>query len=127
MFESIAITWGGQEYVIAPNRVLGAIGIVEEQITLVELSKYVAARQVPAVSKVAKAYAGMLQYCNAKVTADEVYLWMISDPSELAHLTSCLNTILAMMLPDSATRGATSETARPIPAVVKSSRKRTRR
>jgi len=125
MFDEIKLAWGGRDYVIAPNRVLGAIAAVEEHITMVELMRHVVAGTTP-VARLAFAHTALLNYAGVQVGSDEVYEWLIGDPNELMRLSDCLNTILAMMMPPSV-RGVKSEEAHPTMGVVKSSRKVTRR
>jgi hypothetical protein len=92
---------------------------------MVELFQHSSAGTIP-MARMALAYGALLRYAGVKVTDDEVYHWIVSDPAELAHVAECLNVVLELMIPPSM-RGATGEPARPIPAVVKSSRKRTKR
>ena len=69
LFEPVTLTWKGQEYVVKPDQVMYLIAIVEDKITLRQLSS----GDVP-FSRTAQAFGAALRYAGAKVNDDEVYL-----------------------------------------------------
>lgn len=77
-FKDLELKWRGETYAIKSHRVMGAICRIEEIITLPELRKY-SDRGTAPIAKLASAYAEVLRYAGAKVTADEVYAAALDD------------------------------------------------
>lgn len=72
IFQDVTLAWGGADHAIPHNRVLGAIAIVEQLITLGELSTMSEARQLR-YAQLSGAYAALLRYAGVKVTDEQVF------------------------------------------------------
>lgn len=70
VFEDVKLNWDGQEYTIPANRVMRLIQAVEDVVTLPELQDCILRMRV---ARVSEAYAVMLRFAGASVTAEEVY------------------------------------------------------
>jgi hypothetical protein len=94
IFQEYAITWGGKEYVIAPDRIMGLIEVVEEIITIEELHQV--ASTGPKRVKLSKAFHAILKYAGHNVTVEEIYNTFFLGGSEIAGI---VNGILLLMIP----------------------------
>lgn len=99
IFEPVVLTWNGQEYEIAPDRLMGAIATIEETITLKEVGQYAMKGDAP-IAKLSIAYASVLRYAGCKVKDEEVYATMFKSGNDISVL-GCINALLAMMIPPS--------------------------
>lgn len=93
LFEPVELTWKGDVYAIPPSRVLRAIAVVEDVITLQQLSM---GPRVP-LAKLAMAYAALLRFAGGKVTDDEMYLALFGPKG--ADATAQVQMMLRLMLP----------------------------
>jgi len=100
VFQEIVLDWAGQEFRIAPDKVMGAIAAVEQILTLKEIGDF-AQTGNPPVAKLAMAYGAVLRYAGAKIRDDEVYAGMFSGESSSSAMTSISN-LLMMMIPPAA-------------------------
>lgn len=71
-FSDIELVWAGKTYTIKSHRVMGAIAQMEEYITLTEMGAFQKRGTAP-MARMCQAYAAVLKYAGAKVTAEEVY------------------------------------------------------
>ena len=99
LFQEIALSWKGQEYVVAPNNVMMMLAKVEDILTLGELIQHSQKGGAPLI-KLSMAYGCMLRYAGAKVRDDEVYQSMFAagdgSKTEAGEITQML---LSMMIP----------------------------
>ena len=125
IFQSITLGWNAQEFIVPSDKVLGAIGVVEDVVTFPELIAMMSGK--PNMSRLARAYGAVLRYAGARITDEEIYDGLFK-PGEVHHqIATAINTLLAMMTPPSAL-GATSEGNSPrAPARSKSSKHSTKR
>lgn len=94
IFEEVAITWQGKEYTVPADQVMGLVEVVEDIITIEELSGRGVKR-----AKVARAFAAALRYAGAKnVDPQDVYNGLFSAESMILT-TSVVNALLALMIP----------------------------
>lgn len=93
IFEEVGLTWKGQEYVIPANKVMGLIEVVEDVITLEELTTTVKR------SKLSKAYLLALQYAGCKDATHELVYSAMFDQSGQQTIANAVNSILLMMIP----------------------------
>lgn len=100
VFQDIVLSWKGEDSTIPASRVLGAIAIVEEQITFPELLAAMQ-RGRPPLATIARAYGGVLRYAGAKITDDETYAGMF-DAAEQEQIVASINALLVMMVPPGA-------------------------
>ena len=99
VFKPVSFEWEGETYTVPPDRVLGAIAIIEEHVSFNYLAAAVKGQNIP-LSKLAVVYGEVLRYAGAPVTNDEVYAGMFS--GDLAtSIFQALNMLLHMMLPPS--------------------------
>lgn len=97
MFDSVTLKFNGQSYHIEPDRVMRAIAIVEDIVTLDELVKYHERGTAP-MAKLAMAYASLIRYCGGACTDAEVYESMFREGNQSA-VSNSIGTLLAMMIP----------------------------
>lgn len=97
MFDSVTLMFNGQTYRIEPDRVMRAIAIVEDVVTLDELVKYHERGTAP-MAKLAMAYAALLRYCGGSQTDAEVYEAMFKSGNQSAVANS-IGVLLSMMIP----------------------------
>lgn len=102
IFEEVRLSWGGQEVVLAPDRVLGAIAVAEETITLAQLYRFMEAASVP-VAKLSKAYGAVLRYAGVRVSDDDVYAGMFKDGVKESALRA-IDVLLLLMVPPESLR-----------------------
>lgn len=94
VFNDIELVWGGKTYTIKSHRVMGAIAQMEEHITMTEMAAY-SRRGTAPLARMCQAYAAMLKYAGARVTADEVYQVAMNLPE--GQMTVYL-TVMQMMI-----------------------------
>jgi hypothetical protein len=97
LFDDIKLGWKGKTYIIPPRKVIEAIAIVEEIITLQELTEYARRGSAP-IARLASAYARVLEFAGCKVDASEVYEGMF-DGALSDTIATSINTLLMMMIP----------------------------
>lgn len=102
--------WAGRDYVIPANMVLSAICVIEDTITLGELSS---GRQPAA--KIATAYAAMLNFAGARVGSEDVYAGMFGDSPSATSVDQAAAGLLKIMLPRDAFADGPATAAAPAP------------
>lgn len=132
IFQDISLSWNGAEFTIPASRVLGAIAIVEEQITFPELLLAMQSGKPP-LATIARAYGGVLRYAGARVSDDETYAGMF-DAARQEQVITAINALLVMMVPPDAlakakriTGGEASAPGNSQAAVSRSSKRSSRR
>ena len=119
----VNLVWQGQSYTIEPSRIIPAIAIVEDYLTLDELARYAEKGRAP-MGKLAGAYAALLNFAGARVTDTEVYGGMFSGADDAQGAAEAVHGLLRLMLPpDEFTSSAPGNASRP--AGSKSSKRRT--
>lgn len=129
VFEDIHIQWKGREYTVPANRVMKAIAIIEEHVTLKELYED-ASRGTLKLSRLSSAYAGILRFAGADVDDEVVYRGMMANGESTEVVFQACSGLMQMMVPpeavkevSSAVEGKPNRAAR---RAASSSRKRTR-
>lgn len=115
IFDPIKLSWNGHDYIILPDKVMGAIARIEDVITIDELGRYLGKKTAP-LAKLAQAYASVLRYAGATVADEEVYAGMFKANQTQDVISTALSTLMAMMLPHDAIEqmsGKQSPTKRP--------------
>lgn len=97
VFQDIKLEWNGEAFTVPSNRVMGAIAIIEEHVTLKELYESVG-RGTAKLSKLASAYGGVLRYAGAKVQDEDVYAGMF-DSKAAENVSAAVAGLLSMMIP----------------------------
>ena len=101
-FREVKLSWDGRDFVIPPDKMLGAIARIEDVFTLEELSVYMARRTAP-LGKLARSYGAVLRYAGARVTDEEIYFGMFGKGGiNAAAAMEAIAVLLAMMLPPGA-------------------------
>lgn len=95
LFKSVTLSWGDVKYVIPADRVLQAIAVTEEHLTLHELQVYHARGTAP-MARIAQAYAALLRYAGCNVTDEVVYQTIVTKKNDAGAVITAL---LLMMLP----------------------------
>lgn len=98
MFVDVEFRWQGETYKIPANRIMRAIAIVEEVITLHELFTYAQKGSAP-LAKLAMAFASVLRFAGAKCTDDEVYAAMFVQTDAGTAMSAAIESLLLMMVP----------------------------
>ena len=94
IFEEVGLTWEGTEYTVPAEQVMGLVEVVEDIITIEELSGRGVKR-----AKVARAFAAALRYAGAKeVDPQAVYNSLFSADS-MVFTNSAVNALLSLMIP----------------------------
>ena len=120
IFEDIVLKWGPKkedgrqpEYKIPSNRVMMAIAVIEEHVTLAELGSVMRSGRVP-MAKLAGAYAALLRYAGCDVTHEQVYAQLFSDTNNgvsSSAISGIVTGLLMMMMPKSVIEKAGTEEA----------------
>lgn len=134
IFENITLEWGGKQFVVPSNRVMGAIARVEEVVTLKELSEFAQAPGGAKFAKLAMAYGTLLRYAGAKIEDEEIYrgLFRRNDDQDVSStLYASISGLLAMMVPPDVLTSGVSEEETPsggksTPAAARSSQRPTK-
>jgi hypothetical protein len=125
IFNPIELSWGGKDYKVPANRVLEAVCVCEEEVTLHELAQY-AQRETAPAGRLAKAYGAVLRYAGCQVTNDEVFSAMFRQ-SSADRINLSIQTLLMAMMPKDMLVEKASSRGNVSGVAGKSSKKRTRR
>lgn len=98
IFDDIKLGWNGRNFVIAANRVMGALARVEDVVTLHELQAF-AARKTAPMAKLAMAYGTVLRYAGCTVSDDEVYRSIVRGNEGGIGVMTAIAGLLSMMIP----------------------------
>lgn len=96
-FDEVGINWGGVEYKIPPNRVMGLIESIESVITLDEINAMLVGGKIQR-AQISRAYSAALCYAGAAVTSDDVYETLFGDQM-MSSTIAVLTGLLSMMIP----------------------------
>lgn len=108
LFKTVTLSWKGEDFEVAADKVMLLIAQVEDIITLPELLN----PKGRPLAKISMAYGVALRYAGAKVRDDEVYAAMFAEGSSDAA-SNAVNGLLLMMVPPAATEPATTKKAAP--------------
>lgn len=128
IFQAVTLNWEGRDYIVPADRVMGAIGVVEDVVTFPELVQGLQVGK-PSMLKLARAYGAILRYAGATASDEDVYAGMFV-PGELQrHITTAINTLMVLMTPPGAMRNAepaegNAQAADPSKSLNRSSRRR---
>lgn len=137
IFEPVTLVWDGETFVIPASRMMGAAAVVEDHVTLVELSRATSQRSTLPIARVSMAWTAVLRYAGASVTEEEVYEGMLGDKAAQENVMSAVTALMMMLLPPSVRAkqaeadgegdSAPGEPTRRSESAISSSRKHTRR
>ncbi|MGE0366933.1 MAG: hypothetical protein AB7Q00_14495 [Phycisphaerales bacterium] len=126
-FDPIEVEWKKKKYKIEPNRVMKAIAIIEETVTLVELYGALANNRIP-LSRLSMAFAAVLRYAGADVKDEDVYASMFGADQVVKqeNIALAIIALLSMMQPPKIDPMEERPSGNAPPAVVKLSGKRSK-
>lgn len=101
-FEAFECEWGGKKYTIAPHRILRAIALVEDVVTLAQLQEHGERGSLP-MAKIAMAFGVLLRYAGASVTDVEVYEGLFSSIKDknAQGIVDAVVILMSLMVPPS--------------------------
>jgi hypothetical protein len=100
VFQEVSLTWDGKEYVVPPDKVMGLVAVIEDFITIEELSNQSGVKR----AKVANAFAAAVRYAAAiagasiKLTGEQVYEKLFGSDA-MQSTTTVVYALLALMIP----------------------------
>ena len=94
VFQEVKLGFKGEEYTIPPDRVMGAIAVVEEHVTFADLVD----TKRPKLARIAQAFGALLRYAGAKVEDDVVYSAMF-DGKTGVQIQNAISGLLEIMVP----------------------------
>lgn len=99
-FQDITLKYRDTEYVIAANRVMAAISILESVVTIQELSAMIRTGHIP-LARVCRAYALLLNYAGAKTDEQTLYGEMFNRQDKMELAFNAVTSLMTMMVPPS--------------------------
>lgn len=96
VFKDVTFGYKGQEYTVPANKIMRLIAIVEDVVSLRDLTSATG----PKLSKLAEAYTEALNYAGAKADIDSVYESLFSDGGS-ETISSAMTSLIMLMLPPS--------------------------
>ncbi|MFN7177113.1 MAG: hypothetical protein ACK4MX_09515 [Thermaurantiacus sp.] len=99
IFEAYNLEWAGEKLVIPPDRVMCAIAVVEQHITLHELFEVMGRRKTVEMVRLAEAYAALLNFAGAEVSAEEVYASFFMSGDQASAIISAVRGLQMLMIP----------------------------
>lgn len=109
IFEEVSLSWQGKEYIVSPDKVMGLVAVIEDVITIEEMSGKGVKR-----AKLAGAFAAAIRYaarCNGvfvKVSDEEVYASLFGADFH-ATTTRLVETLITLIIPPEHLRLKTAE------------------
>lgn len=99
LFEEFAVTWGGKEYSIPADKVMGLIEVVEDHVTLEDLQGGIKR------AKLSAAFRAILNYCGARNVSQEEIYNVFFDREQAEMITGIITAIQVLMIPPEHLRG----------------------
>lgn len=106
MFESVEITWKGDNFRVPPKKVMGLIAAIEEHITLSVLMEPEKIKN----TSIAGAYAAAVNYAGGEADAGDVYTALFDGEGQ--SMADILGAITSIMIPPSARRAESEKKPR---------------
>lgn len=97
-FQDIKLSWGGKSLIIRSDQVMRAIAVIEEHVTINELSEF-AKRKTAPMARISLAYAALIKFAGGECEAEDVYASMFSGDAKAAQAMDAVNGLLVLMLP----------------------------
>lgn len=99
MFNDVGLTWKGETKVIRSGRVLKAIAVIEDVITIDQLASFKEASKIK-LSNLSQAYGAVLRFAGFSVSDDDVYEGIIRGSSDQVALAQqAVMTLLTLLIP----------------------------
>lgn len=97
IFNDVTLAWAGVEYTVKSNQVMRLIAVLEDHVTIQDLSR----PQGPPMARVAMAFASALQFAGARnVIADDVYAALF-DGETAQDTVNAVSALMMIMVPPS--------------------------
>jgi hypothetical protein len=107
LFEEVGLRWAGEEYIVPSDKVMGLIEVIEDIITIEEMTRDGIKR-----AKLSRAFSAALRYAGAKVTQEQVYESLFG-AEKLASTSGAVMGLLALMIPPSKVQEAKKAEGKP--------------
>ena len=99
IFQEVTLRWGDKDYVVPPDRVMRAIALIEDHVTINQLSEATSGGKMPLV-KISAAYAVVLRYAGANVSDEDVYDGMFNGAGQMhVKMMSAIAGLMGLMIP----------------------------
>lgn len=115
IFSSVTLLWKGEEYIVPPDRVMGLIAVVEEEISIIELNRKNGAPLV----KLSRAFSAALNYAGKVEAEENVYKTFFALSKDENTIPMVVNALLMMMVPPLEEGGDESAALKKQPAKAK--------
>lgn len=99
MFQEYSFEWNGRKHTIPADRIMGAIGAVEEHLTLHEIHAMMNTRGTVRMERISRAYGALLRYAGVEVTDEDVYASFFAAGATRDTLVGSLVGLQALMVP----------------------------
>lgn len=100
VFQEAKFEWNGEQFSIPPTKTFGAIIVVEQHLTMIELNKMLKGGSF-SMTKLAIAWSALLNYAGAKTTPEDVYLGMFDATDKQGRVIAAIQQLLILMVPKS--------------------------
>ena len=97
IFQEIRLNWDGDEFVIPPDRMLGAVAEIEEIVTLPELVVVLGGKMT--MARLSRAYGALLRYAGAKLSDEQVYGGLVKRGETFEQMQIACIALLGVMIP----------------------------
>jgi hypothetical protein len=126
IFQEIKLFWKEDEFVIPPDRILGAVAEIEEIVTLPDLLLMMGGKMT--MARLSRAYGVLLRYAGAKLTDDQVYGGLVTRGETFEQMqVACIGLLAVMIPPHSVSEAPASGNLLPAPKARSKSSKRSSR
>ena len=96
IFHEVGLSWKGEEFTVPHDRVMGLIEVIEEVVTIQDLTS----KNGVKFGKISRAYSDALKYAGARgATQEQVYSAMIGGSGEGVAIQEAVNSLLMLMIP----------------------------
>lgn len=95
IFSEVGLTWRGEEYTVPSDKVMGLIEVVEDVITIEELTSSRGVKR----AAISKAFAVALRYAGCKGVAQQEVYTTLFDADKSADIQNIITSLLMMMIP----------------------------
>lgn len=112
LFQPYTIHWAGRDHVIPADRIMRAIAVVEEHVTLHELMDVMGQRRTVKMVTMAQAYGALLRFVGVEITDEEVYVAFFAGGDGAELMFSAVRGLQMLMIPPQPAKGAPEGKAR---------------
>ena len=106
-FETITLTWKDEEFSVAPKNVMGLISVIENHVTLMQLTDPMTIKN----TQIATAYCSALTYAGARCDVEEVYSALFSEEGQ--KIKDVLRVLIQIMVPPDTVKTTTKKPKKP--------------